>query len=121
LFPHSAEEYAAAKFHEISHSTGHPTRLNRDLDKSNGNRSEYSREELIAEMGASMLCALSGILERTIENSAASIQGWLSVLKADKKAVIVAAGAAQKATDLIYGNEEQTEERRERETYLIAA
>jgi antirestriction protein ArdC len=106
----SAEEYAAAKFHEMAHSTSHPTRLNRKLEGCAGNRSEYSREELVAEMGASMLCALSGIFERTIENSAAYIQGWLSVLKADKKAVFVAAGKAQRAADFILNRIEQNSE-----------
>jgi antirestriction protein ArdC len=101
----SAEEYAAAKFHEAAHSTAKV--LGRKLESRNSNRSEYSREELLAEISSSMLCALSGILERTIDNSASYISGWLSVLKADKRAIIVAAGAAQRATDLIYG--EQTE------------
>lgn len=89
-----------------AHATSKP--LGRKLESLSGNRSSYSREELTAELGCSMLCALSGI-ERTIDNSAAYIQGWLSVLKADKRAIVVAAGAAQKAADLIYGDEEQSE------------
>jgi antirestriction protein ArdC len=97
----SAEEYAAAKFHEIAHSTAKSTRLNRQYDKASSNRSNYSREELVCEMTASMLCGVVGILDRTIDNSAAYLQGWISVLKTDKRAVVVAAGAAQKATDWI--------------------
>jgi antirestriction protein ArdC len=97
----SAEEYATAKFHEAIHSTKAPTRLNRKFDGSASTRNEYSREELTAECGASMLCGVSGILDRTIENSAAYIQGWLSILKADKRAVVVAAGAAQRACDFV--------------------
>jgi len=42
---------------------------------------DYSREELVAEMGASMLCAVAGIESRTVSNSAAYIQSWLRVLK----------------------------------------
>jgi antirestriction protein ArdC len=98
----SPERYAKTKFHESVHSTGHQSRLNRQLD---GDRSEYSREELVAEMGASMLCGLAGILDTTIDNSAAYIAGWLQVLKADKRAVIVAAGAAQKAADHILNSQ----------------
>jgi antirestriction protein ArdC len=104
-FHTSAEEYAAAKFHECVHSTSKP--LGRKLESLNGHRSEYSREELVAELGASMLCALSGILDRTIDNSSAYISGWLKVLRSDKRAIVVAAGAAQRATDLICGDQEQ--------------
>ncbi|SRR5260221_3706798 len=103
----SAEEYAVAKFHEAIHSTSAPTRLNRKLESLNGNHSDYSREELVAELGASMLCALSGILDRTIDNSSAYISGWLKVLRSDKRAIVVAAGAAQRATDLICGDQKQ--------------
>jgi len=97
----SSEEYAAAKFHEMAHSVSDPRRMNIDLDKSGTAKSVYSRGELFAEMSASMLCGAVGILDRTIDNSASYLAGWLSVLKADKRAVIVAAGAAQKACDFI--------------------
>jgi antirestriction protein ArdC len=97
----SAEEYAAAKFHEAAHSVADPKRLNLNLDKSGTAKSIYSRGELFAEISASMLCGMAGILDRTIDNSAAYLAGWLSVLKADKRAVVVAAGAAQKACDWI--------------------
>jgi antirestriction protein ArdC len=97
----SAEEYAAAKFHEAAHSVTSEKRLNLKLDKSDNAQNNYSRGELFAEMSASMLCGCAGILDRTIDNSAAYLQGWLSVLKADKRALVVAAGAAQKACDFI--------------------
>jgi antirestriction protein ArdC len=116
----SAEEYAVCKFHEAVHSAFHPTRLNGKFESPNGNRSEYSRSELVAELGASMLSALSGILDRTIDNSAAYCSGWLKVLRSDKRAIVVAAGAAQRAVDFIY-DEEKAEERSERERYPIAA
>jgi len=103
----SAEEYAAAKFHECIHSTSKP--LARKVESLNGNRSGYCREELTAELGASMLCGLSGILDRTIDNSSAYISGWLKVLRSDKRAIVVAAGAAQRATDLICSDHEQAE------------
>jgi|ERR1700730_1482547 len=107
----SAEEYAAAKFHEAAHSVSDPRRLNLNLDKSGSAKSIYSRGELFAEMTCSMLCGVVGILDRTIDNSAAYLQGWLSVLKADKRAVIVAAGAAQRACDYILDDhaKQQTE------------
>lgn len=98
----SAEGYYATLFHEMVHSTGHKSRLNRDgIEAFAGFGSEsYSKEELIAEMGAAFLCDKAGI-EPRIDQSAAYIASWLKVLKNDKKMVVAAAGAAGKATDFI--------------------
>ncbi|MDT3402289.1 ArdC family protein [Mucilaginibacter terrae] len=99
----SAEEYYAALFHELAHSTGHELRLGRkEITESAGYGSEpYSCEELTAELTATFLCALTGIGQQTIENSAAYLQGWLSALKNDKTLLVKAAGQAQKAADYI--------------------
>ena len=61
----------------------------------------YAREELVAEMGAAMLCGLAGIENATIDNSAAYIKDWLDKISEDRKLVIQAAAAAQKASDFI--------------------
>ena len=61
----------------------------------------YSREELIAEMGAAFLCGITGIENKTITNSSSYLQSWLQVLRSDSRLVLVAAGQAQKAVDLI--------------------
>ena len=74
-------------------------RLNNNIS-SFGNE-EYSKEELVAEMGAAFLCGFTGIENITLNNSAAYIQGWLKALKDDKKLVIMAAAQAQKAADYI--------------------
>lgn len=98
-----AEEYYSVLFHELSHSTGHASRLNRfkqDRAASFGS-SEYSKEELIAECGAAFLCGMAGIEAATIENSAAYIKGWLKALRNDNKLLIQASGKAQKAADYI--------------------
>ena len=97
--------YYATLFHELVHSTGHASRLNRStLTESVGFGSNpYCREELIAEMGASFLCGEAGIAERTIDNSAAYIQGWLEQLHNDKTLIVQAAAQAQKAADFILG------------------
>ncbi|MEZ6081775.1 MAG: ArdC-like ssDNA-binding domain-containing protein [Pirellulaceae bacterium] len=89
------------------HSTGHSKRLDRGLDTEIApfGSPDYSKEELIAEMGAAFLSASAGILPPTIEQSAAYINGWEQQLKGDKKLVIQAASAAQKAADLILGTE----------------
>ena len=63
----------------------------------------YSKEELVAEMGAAFLCGVSGIENRTVDNSAAYIASWLRVLKNDKQMVILAAAQAQRAADFIQG------------------
>ena len=98
------ESYYSVAFHELTHSTGHPSRLDRpDTMKPSFGSHAYSKEELIAEMGAAMLCGICGISPATVENSAAYIQTWLKALKDDKRLVIVAASAAQKAADYIRG------------------
>lgn len=100
------EEYYCTLFHELTHATGHASRLNREgvTTLTPFASTEYSKEELIAEMGASFLCAHTGInMPEITENSAAYLQGWLSVLKADKKLIFQAAAAAQKAADYLKG------------------
>ena len=97
----SDEQYYSTIFHELAHSTGHESRLNRkEITEVNlfGSH-DYSKEELVAEMAAAFLCGASGIHPRTIENSAAYIQGWLKKLRNDKKFVVMAAAKAQKAAD----------------------
>ena len=71
----------------------------------------YAREELVAEMGSAFLCGESGIVERTIENSAAYVASWLQRLKNDAKLVVQASAQAQKAADFILGKwQTETEE-----------
>lgn len=98
-----AEEYYSTLFHELAHSTGYSTRLNRkELMESDGfGKTNYAKEELTAEMTAAYLCAVTGIDQPTIENSAAYINSWLNALNNDKMLVIKAASQAQKAADYI--------------------
>ena len=97
--------YFATLFHELVHSTGNESRLNRvTLAESSGFGSDpYCKEELIAEMGAAFLCGHAEIIERTIDNSAAYLNGWLDRLRNDKMLIVQAAAQAQKATDFILG------------------
>ena len=99
-------EYYSTLFHEMTHSTGHTSRLNRPtlVDASYFGSCNYSKEELVAEMGAAFLCGEAGIEnEAVLKNSASYLDGWRKKLKADSKVVIQAAGQAQKAADLILG------------------
>jgi len=99
----TVEEYYATLFHEATHSTGHEKRLNRRNSKEARifGDSKYSKEELVAEMGATMLCSIAGIENKTIDNSAAYIKSWLSALKNDQKLLIQAGTRAQQACDHI--------------------
>ena len=101
----SSEAFYSVVFHELAHSTGHRDRLNRKTltDGTPFGSPTYSREELVAEMGAAFLCATAGIADPTIQNSASYIASWLKFLKSDPKALIVAGAQAQKATDFILG------------------
>ncbi len=101
----SPEEYYSTLFHELTHSTGHASRVGREgIGQLNTFGSEsYSKEELIAEMGAAMLCGVTGITPRTIDNSAAYLKTWIERLRGDSKLIIGAASAAQKAADYIQG------------------
>jgi len=102
-FHHTAEYYSTA-FHEMVHSTGHKSRLD-CLDKTAFFGSEaYSKEELIAEIGAAALVNASGLeTASSFRNSTAYIQNWLSVLRDDKRFIVSAAGKAEKAVKLILG------------------
>ena len=103
----SVPDYYSVLFHELVHSTGHEKRLNRHKEQLNHNfgSNDYSKEELIAEMGASFLSGLTGITTNTIDNSAAYIKSWLVRLKDDPKMVVMAAAKAQKAVDYITGKQ----------------
>jgi antirestriction protein ArdC len=104
----SAEEYYSTLFHELTHSTGHVSRIGREgIEQLNTFASEsYSREELIAEMGAAMLCGVSGIAPKTLDNSASYLQSWINRLRGDSRLLVSAASAAQKAADFIQGNQQ---------------
>ena len=97
---HDVEGYYATRFHETVHATGHPSRLDRELAP-RSHEEAYSREELIAELGAAMLCGLGGIAPARVEQSAAYISSWLSVLRDDKRMVVSASQQAQRAVDHI--------------------
>ena len=100
-------EYYSTAFHEMVHSTGHQSRLNRISDVAAFGSHEYSREELTAELGAAFLVNSVGLeTEASFNNSAAYLAGWLKALKDDKRLIVSAAGAAEKAVALIINRKE---------------
>jgi antirestriction protein ArdC len=98
----SSQAFASTVFHELTHSTGHKDRLNRPevVELTGFGAEPYSREELVAEMGAAMVAASVGI-EPEWEQSAAYLASWLRRLRDDKRLVVTAAARAQKAADMI--------------------
>lgn len=106
-FPQIAEYYSTA-FHEATHSTGHTSRLNRLNTSAFFGSEDYSKEELIAEMGSAILMNELGIeTPDTFRNSAAYIQGWLKALEDDSRLIVSAAGKAEKAVRLILNLEDE--------------
>lgn len=102
----SDEGYYETAFHELGHSTGHKSRLNRHKEEETAfdfGSASYAKEELVAEMTASFLCSNAGIDMHAVENQAAYIGSWLKALKNDKRMVVMAAAQAQKAADFILG------------------
>lgn len=101
----SEASYFAALFHELVHSTGHEKRLKRQsIAERNGFGSDpYCKEELIAELGSAFLCGYADIVDRTIDNSAAYIENWLTQFQNDRTLIVSAAAQAQKAADFILG------------------
>ena len=98
----STAEYYSTVFHELTHSTGHEKRLNRLSKPSFFGTEDYSKEELVAEIGAATLVNHVGLESSTsLRNNAAYIQNWLKVLEDDKRFIVSAAGRAEKAVALI--------------------
>jgi antirestriction protein ArdC len=97
------EAYYATLAHECTHWTRHPGRLNRDLGRKRWGDEGYAREELVAELGAAFLCADLGIHLTPRADHAAYIDGWLSVLKSDRRFIFQAAAHAQRACDYLHG------------------
>ena len=104
----SVESYYSTVFHELAHSTGHKSRLNRkDSDKViRFGDPIYAQEELVAEITNAFVGGVTGITSDVeADQRVAYIQSWLKALRNDKKMVVVAAGQAQKAADLILNKE----------------
>lgn len=99
--------YYSTFFHELVHSTGSKDRLNRPgvAEMDHFGSKQYSKEELVAELGAAMLCGVTGIENLTIDHSASYIQSWISALRNDHSLIVTASQQAQKAVDYILGTE----------------
>lgn len=114
VIPHIAQftevaEYYSTAFHELTHSTMKATRCNREETRKGKSvafgSEEYSKEELVAELGAGALVNICGLeTESSFNNSASYISGWSKKLKEQPKMIIYASAQAQKAIDYILNN-----------------
>jgi len=107
LFESQAARYQTI-FHEFCHATGHPKRLNRFDVQSRPSTEEYSKEELVAELGSAFLCQEAG-LEPRVDQSAAYCKSWLEKLTTDPKILISASSLAAKAADHFLGRDRQND------------
>jgi antirestriction protein ArdC len=95
----SAEHYKATALHELTHWTGHDSRMKREFGRRFGDNA-YAVEELVAELGAAFLCADHGIANPEMRH-AAYIETWLRALKQDNRVIMTASSQAQKAAAFI--------------------
>lgn len=114
---HSAKEYYGTLFHELTHSTGHKSRLARPgvMDKAAAfGSSTYGQEELVAEMGSAMLYSIAGLGDHPVlENSAAYIDSWAKAIKADNRLILRSANQAQRAAEFLQGIKPETYDNQE--------
>lgn len=103
-----SEEYYSTAFHESIHSTMKTSRCNRQEYRKGKvvsfGSEEYSKEELVAEVGSAQLMNIVGIeTTKSFRNSTAYIQSWLKVLRNDNKFIVSASSKAEKAVNYILG------------------
>lgn len=94
------DHYYATLAHELSHWTGHASRLGRDL-KNRFGTAAYAAEELVAELSSAMLGAELGLPVTHLDNHASYIEHWLKLLKDDDRAILTAAAKAEEAASLL--------------------
>ena len=101
----ATEAMYATVLHELSHLTGHKSRL----DRFSGSRSTESvaREELLAELASAFLCADLGVTPHLRDDHAHYIQHWLAAMRGDKKAVFQAAAGASRAVAWLVARQPQ--------------
>lgn len=87
-------------YHELSHWTGHSSRLNRDL-KNRFGTAAYAAEELVAELSSAMLGAELGLPVTHLDSHASYIEHWLKLLRDDDRAILTAAAKAEEAAGLL--------------------
>ena len=98
------QEYYSVLFHELTHWTGHKSRLDRLAER---NHEGYAQEELVAELGASIMADRFGFFTVGRDDHTRYIKGWIKALKNDPKTILGAASQAGKTVDFMLDAEEQ--------------
>lgn len=119
-FGDKSEAYYGTLLHELTHWTGSKTRCNRDFSGRFGSEA-YAMEELVAELGAAFLCALTKVSNDPRPDHAGYLAGWLKILKADPKTLVTAASKAQAAVNHIMGYLDADDSEAEGDELPIAA
>jgi antirestriction protein ArdC len=97
----SRESYYSTLAHECTHWTKHERRLNRSFESKRFGDDGYAMEELVAELGAAFVCADLGITPDVMPEHASYLSAWLTVMKADNKAIFTAAAHAERAAQYL--------------------
>ncbi len=109
-FKNNRAEFYSTVFHEMAHSTGHQSRLDRLTATAHFGNEEYSKEELVAEISAAaILATLSIETESTLNNSTAYLQSWIKALQNDKRLFVIASTQADKAVNYIFNGKQKAE------------
>ena len=102
----ATQEYLSVLFHEAGHLTGHPSRLNRDMDSYHKCKESRAKEELIAEMCSIMVCTELGVIAKAQPNHLKYIASWDRAIKDDSQYLIKCIAQASKAATWILDNKE---------------
>jgi antirestriction protein ArdC len=94
------DHYYAILAHELSHWSGHASRLGRDLKNRFGSAA-YAAEELIAELSSAILGAELGLPVTLLDSHASYVEHWLTLLRGDDRAILTAAARAEEAASLL--------------------
>lgn len=97
------QEYYGTALHEMAHSTGHPSRLDRLKPAAFGSP-EYAKEELVAELTSAMVGNTLGFDRRISDNNVAYLQNWTSALRKEPKFIVTVMADVNKASRIIIEN-----------------
>lgn len=100
---HTDLDYLSTKMHELSHWTGHETRLNRPMEGSFGTES-YAKEELVAEISSAYLCNYLGLTKEVRKDHAMYLNSWIQLILDDASAMVTAFSQAYSVFEFLEGN-----------------
>lgn len=109
--------YYATMLHEMAHSTGSPTRLNRSMSGKFGNPT-YAKEELVAELTAAMVGNSMGFDKRILDNNAIYLDNWIGVLKKEPKFIVSVMADVNKAASMILAEVDKQKVKLDKEKFV---